>query len=44
MKKLSNEKFVSSAPKAVVDMELKKRQDGEAKLMKLEELKKELTK
>ncbi len=44
MKKLSNEKFVSSAPKAVVDMELKKRLDGEAKLMKLEELKKELTK
>jgi len=43
-KKLSNDKFVSSAPKAVVDMEYKKQQDAETKLLKLNELKKELTK
>jgi valyl-tRNA synthetase len=43
-KKLSNEKFVSSAPKAVVDLEFKKQQEAEIKLVKLNELKKELTK
>ena len=36
-KKLSNEKFVSSAPAAVVDAERKKKADGEAKLKLLRE-------
>jgi len=43
MKKLSNEKFVSSAPKNIVDMELKKKQDAEDKIRKLSELKRSLT-
>jgi valyl-tRNA synthetase len=42
LKKLSNEKFVSCAPKNVVDMELKKKQDAEDKIRKLSELKKSL--
>lgn len=36
-KKLSNEKFVSSAPAKVVEMEQKKKADAEAKLKALEE-------
>ncbi len=43
-KKLSNEKFVSSAPKAVVDMEYKKQSDAQTKIEKLTQLKNELTK
>ena len=37
-KKLSNEKFVSSAPKAVVDLERKKESDATEKLKTLNEL------
>ncbi len=37
MKKLSNERFVSSAPTAVVDKERKKLADGEARIKILEE-------
>ena len=44
MKKLSNEKFVSSAPKAVVDMENKKKSDAETKIAKLNQLKEDLLK
>ncbi|MPM17388.1 Valine--tRNA ligase [bioreactor metagenome] len=44
MKKLSNEKFVSSAPKAVVDMENKKKSDAETKIVKLNQLKEDLLK
>ena len=36
-KKLSNEKFVSSAPPAVIEMERRKKADAEAKLKALEE-------
>jgi valyl-tRNA synthetase len=36
-KKLSNEKFVSSAPAQVVEMERKKRADAEAKIKSIEE-------
>ena len=36
-KKLSNEKFVSGAPEAVVAMEKKKQADAEAKIKALEE-------
>jgi len=36
-KKLSNEKFVASAPKQVVDMERKKKADAEEKIKMLEE-------
>ena len=43
-KKLSNEKFVTSAPKAVVDIEFKKRNDAETKIGKLSKLKNELLK
>ncbi len=39
MKKLSNEKFVNNAPKAVVEKEYKKKQDAETKI---ENLKKQL--
>jgi valyl-tRNA synthetase len=44
MKKLSNEKFVCSAPKAVVDMENKKKSDAETKIAKLNQLKEDLLK
>ncbi len=37
MKKLSNEKFVGSAPEAVVALERKKQSDAEAKIASLEE-------
>ncbi|MGB0422940.1 MAG: class I tRNA ligase family protein, partial [Flavobacteriales bacterium] len=37
MKKLGNERFVSSAPAAVVDAETKKKDDAEAKIKVLEE-------
>jgi valyl-tRNA synthetase len=37
MKKLSNEKFVSSAPEAVVSLERKKQSDATAKISSLEE-------
>ncbi len=37
MKKLSNERFVSSAPAQVVDAERRKLADGEAKIKTLEE-------
>jgi valyl-tRNA synthetase len=43
-KKLSNEKFVASAPKAVVDIEFKKKNDAETKIDKLSKLKNELLK
>jgi valyl-tRNA synthetase len=36
-KKLSNEKFVSSAPQKVIEMERKKKADAEAKIKSLEE-------
>lgn len=36
MKKLSNERFVSNAPAAVVDAERKKQADAEAKIAGLE--------
>jgi valyl-tRNA synthetase len=36
-KKLSNEKFVSSAPPQVIDNERKKKADAEAKVKSLEE-------
>ena len=36
MKKLSNEKFVNSAPEAVVNGERKKQADAEAKIAALE--------
>ncbi len=41
--KLSNEKFVSSAPKNVVEMEQKKQNDAQTKIASLTQLKKELT-
>jgi len=37
MKKLSNERFVSSAPEAVVAVERAKKADAEAKIKVLEE-------
>lgn len=37
MKKLSNEKFVSSAPEKVIEMERKKQADAEAKIKAIEE-------
>jgi valyl-tRNA synthetase len=37
MKKLSNEKFVSSAPEKVIEMERKKQADTEAKIKAIEE-------
>jgi len=43
-KKLSNEKFVASAPKAIVDIEFKKKSDAETKIDKLSKLKNELLK
>lgn len=43
IKKLSNEKFVGSAPQAVVDSEYKKKADAEAKIKTLEESLKQLT-
>jgi valyl-tRNA synthetase len=43
-KKLTNEKFVASAPKAVVDIEFKKKSDAETKIDKLSKLKNELLK
>jgi valyl-tRNA synthetase len=36
-KKLSNEKFVSSAPQKVIEIERKKKADAEAKIKSLEE-------
>jgi valyl-tRNA synthetase len=36
-KKLSNEKFVSGAPKEVVELELRKKADSETKIQMLEE-------
>lgn len=36
-KKLSNERFVQNAPKQVVDIEKKKKEDAEAKILTLEE-------
>jgi valyl-tRNA synthetase len=42
--KLSNEKFISSAPPAVVENELKKRSDAGIKIEKLNQLKQELKK
>ncbi|MFC2101876.1 valine--tRNA ligase [Bacteroidota bacterium] len=41
-KKLSNERFVAGAPKNVVDLELKKKADAEARIRVLEEKLKEL--
>lgn len=37
MKKLSNEKFVNSAPPQVIDLERKKKADAESKIISLEE-------
>lgn len=37
MKKLSNEKFISSAPEKVIEMERKKQADAEAKIKAIEE-------
>ena len=37
MKKLGNERFMSNAPKDVVDNELKKKADAEARLKILED-------
>jgi valyl-tRNA synthetase len=42
MKKLSNEKFVSSAPQQVVQNEMNKKEDAEAKIKAMEERLKEL--
>mgnify|MGYP003578189389 CR=1 FL=1 len=42
-KKLSNEKFVNSAPPAVIENERKKKADAEAKINALEEALKKLT-
>ncbi len=42
--KLSNTKFVSSAPKAVVDLEMKKQNDAQTKISKLTQLMSELNK
>ena len=36
-KKLANEKFVASAPPAVIEMERRKKADAEAKIKALEE-------
>ncbi|PKP38659.1 MAG: valine--tRNA ligase [Bacteroidetes bacterium HGW-Bacteroidetes-14] len=43
-KKLSNEKFVESAPKNVVEMEFKKKSDAETKIAKLSAAREELLK
>jgi len=42
LKKLENERFVSNAPAAVLDLERKKRSDAESKIKSLEERMKEL--
>lgn len=42
--KLSNEKFIGSAPKAVVELEMKKQSDAQIKIKKLNQLKAELKK
>ena len=44
MKKLDNDRFVSNAPAAVLDMERKKKSDAESKIRSLEERQKELEK
>jgi valyl-tRNA synthetase len=43
-KKLSNEKFISSAPSNVVELEQKKQRDAQTKISKLTQLKSELIK
>lgn len=42
-KKLSNEKFMASAPQQVIDNELKKKKDAQDKLVLLEEKMKNLS-
>ncbi len=43
-KKLSNEKFISNAPKQVIDLEMKKKSDSESKIANLSQIKEELLK
>jgi len=43
MKKLNNERFVSNAPPAVIDVERKKKSDAEMKIQSLEETLRDLT-
>jgi valyl-tRNA synthetase len=42
MKKLNNKNFVDNAPEKVVEIERKKKEDAEAKILKLEEVLKNL--